>query len=331
MATLVTGATGFLGYHLVRALLASGTTDLRVLVRRRSNVSHLRPLEVELVTGDILDPASLVGAVRDVHVVYHAAASVHLGSVTLATMRATNVAGAVNVVRAAAEAGARRIVYTSSVAAVGGSRAPIALDEDAEWNLGPVGSPYLTTKHEADLEVQALAAAGAPVVIVNPAVIAGPEDFGPSEGGRLVQALRLLHYLRIYTTGGVNVVDVRDVASGMILAATAGTIGERYILGGENVTHERAIATVAAIRGGGPPIVYVPPTLIEIASRATPLIELMLGAGHPLAAFDATSSRVVGYYFFYSSGKAERQLGYWHRPFDETIADALAFFGKGSS
>ena len=326
MATLVTGATGFLGYHLVRALLASGTSDIRVLVRRSSDTSRLRPLDVDLVVGDILDPASLIEPFRGVHIVYHTAAAVQLGAVTLASMRATNVAGAVNVVRAAAEAGARRIVYTSTIGAVGGSRAPVAIDETAEWNLGPLDSPYLSTKREAELEVHALARAGAPVVTVNPALIVGPDDFGPSEGGKMVQALCMLQYLRTYTGGGSNIVDVRDVASGLILAATAGEVGERYILGGENVSHERMLATVAVRHGNGAPIFYVPNGLVELASHGAPLMGLLLGVRHPLAAFDAVSARVARYYFFYSSGKAERRLGYWHRPFDETIADTLAFF-----
>jgi dihydroflavonol-4-reductase len=326
MATLVTGATGFLGYHLVRALLASGTTDIRVLVRHRSDTSRLKPLDVDLVVGDILDPETLVEPFRDVHIVYHVAAAVHLGAVTLASMRETNVAGAVNVVRAATEAGARRIVYTSTIGAVGASRAPVAIDERAEWNLGPLGSPYLTTKREAELEVQALTRAGAPVVTVNPALIFGPDDFGPSEGGRFVQALALLQHLRAYASGGSNIVDVRDVASGLILAATAGEIGERYILGGENVSYERILATIAALRGNGAPLFCVPNRLIELASRAAPLVQLVLGAQHPLATFDPVSARVARWYFFYTSGKAERRLGYWHRPFDETIAETLAFF-----
>jgi dihydroflavonol-4-reductase len=329
MATLVTGATGFVGYHLVRALLAAGTTDLRVLVRERSDVSHLAELPVERVLGDILQPATLAPAVRGCREVYHTAAAVVLhAGVSPEAMRATNVAGAVNVVRAAAEAGATRIVYTSTVAAVGALPAPVALDESADWDLAHLGSAYLTTKREAEIEVTALARSGAPVVIVNPAFIIGPDDFGPSESGRFFQAITMLSALRGYTSGGCNVVDVRDVATGHLLAATCGRVGERYILGGENVTYERLLATIAVRQGGSPPLVYVPLAALAFASRAAPLARCLLGAAHPLTGFDSASMRLGRYYWFYSSGKAERDLGYWYRPFDETVADTLAFFRR---
>ena len=229
MRVLVTGGTGFVGSAVVRILLSQGL-DVRCLVRPNSNLSNLQGLKVELVNGDLLDPDSLQGALRDCVQLYHVAALYSTRPEDAALMQRINVEGTCNLLKAAVEMGLRRIVYTSTIGTIGrpaGKKLPTESDIYEDWSRV---SPYARSKLEAERIALDLAAQGASIVVVNPCAPVGARDIKPSSTGQ-----RILEYFRglipYFLPGGINFVSVEDVAVGHLLAAERGRVGERYILG----------------------------------------------------------------------------------------------------
>ena len=321
-AVLVTGATGFVGAALARALLAAGPS-VRALVRPGSDQRNLDGLELERVTGDLTDRESLQRAVRGCDGVFHAAADYRLFVPDPDRMYAANVEGTRSLLLAAADAGARRIVYTSSVATLGTDPVGAPADENTPVTLADMIGHYKRSKFLAEEAVAGLVAdAGLPVVIVNPSTPIGPRDVKPTPTGRIIlDAAR--GRMPAFVDTGLNVVHVEDVARGHLLAWQHGEIGQRYILGGDDMTLEAILAEVAGVVGRRPPRVRLP------LWGVLPLAYLVEGCGRLLGAeppVTVDGVRMAKKHMYFTSAKAARELGYqWRRP-SEAIRDALAWF-----
>jgi len=313
--TLVTGGSGFIGSHLVRALARRGD-ELRLLARRDSDLAPLAGIEYERATGDVTDRRAVRRAMEGVGRVFHVAGRTSLRAAHREAVFETNLRGARLVFEAALEAGVERLVHTSSVGAIGVAKPHGTADETTPFEIGHLGLAYVNSKHEAELEALRQAARGLPVVIVNPTFTLGPEDpTGTSMG--LVRRF-LLRRIPIYVNGGLNIVDVRDVAAGHLLADQKGEVGERYILGGRNFTFDRLFADLARISGVAPPELKLP------ASVAIAIAEASEQAHLPLAIVP-DEVRSASLWWTYRSTKAKQKLGFKARPHEQTLEEAVAW------
>ena len=247
MTTLVTGATGFVGSHVARQLVAAGDS-VRVLVRATSNLAVLDDLPVERVEGDLRDSASLDRAMRGVQRVYHVAADYRLWTPKPAEIYESNVEGTRRLLAAARRAGVERIVYTSTVATIAVPRHGALPNEETQAALQEMIGHYKRSKFLAEQVALDAARAGVPVVIVNPTAPVGPGDWKPTPTGRIVLDF-LQGKMPAYVDTGLNVAAVEDVAAGHLLAAEKGRIGERYILGARNMTLKQILDALSAITG----------------------------------------------------------------------------------
>lgn len=324
MIALVTGSSGFIGSHLCRALLAAGYR-VRAFHRPSSPLRALEGLEVEHVTGDLTQPDTLQAAMQGVEVVFHAAA--HLGAQEdLRWLHAVTVEGARAVFEAALQAGIRRVVHTSSSAALGLPERPVEgvspalLDEEHTWNCPPALWPYGYAKYLAELEVQRAVARGLDAVIVNPTLVFGPGDVYRQNSSLIMRVAR--NQLPALVDGGLNVVHVADVAAGHLAALERGCRGERYILGGENLSLAEMVRKIAAITGGGVPALALPPGLVRGLARPAQLLRSFLDL--PV---DPKTLLLAGHYFYCSTGKAQSELGLpAPRPAEQAFADAWEWF-----
>ena len=231
--TLVTGGTGFVGLHLARELERRGD-ELRLLVRERSNLEPLEGIEFERAIGDVTDRDSVRRALRDVDRVFHVAGTTSMRTRDRIRVFQVNVEGTKNVFEEALAAGVERAVLTSSSSAVGAAKPGQTIDEDQPFTVGRLGVAYINSKHDAELVAMRTAAKGLPVVIVNPSFVLGPDDPNPSGTSNALIRRLLLRRIPGYVDGAINIVDVRDVAAGHLLADERGAPGERYILGNRN-------------------------------------------------------------------------------------------------
>lgn len=324
MTLLVTGASGFVGAAVVRDLLARGEA-VRVLLRGTSPRLNLEGLDVEVAVGDLREPSSLGPAVRGCRGLFHVAADYRLWTRDPRELYATNVEGSKALLRAAAEAGVARIVYTSSVATLKLTGTDRPADETCVATLADMTGDYKRSKFLAEQAVRQLVAEeGVPAVVVNPSAPIGPGDVKPTPTGRIVLDAAK-GKMPAYVETGLNVVHVGDVAAGHWLAFKAGEVGERYVLGGENMTLRQILETVDEVQGQ-------PRRRLRLPHRA--VLPLAYGAeawargfgGEPFATVDGV--RMAEKPMFFSSAKAERELGYRHRPPRAAIADALAWFRR---
>jgi dihydroflavonol-4-reductase len=323
VTTLVTGATGFVGSAVLRALVRRGE-PVRVLVRPSSSLRLLEGLPVEVVPGDLADPAGCRGALRGCHALFHVAADYRLWVPQPEAMYRTNVVGTRELILAAAEAGVSRIVYTSSVATLGLRADHLPSDETAPATLADMIGHYKRSKFLAEKTVRELVAeAGLPVVIVNPSAPVGPGDARPTPTGRvLLEAAR--GRIPAYVDTGLNLVHVDDVAEGHLLAFEHGRIGERYILGGENLPLGEMLALIAHLVGRRPPRLRLPSSaLLPVALVAEAIARLGIG-GEPLVTADGV--RMARKSMHFTSAKAERELGYRSRPAVEGLRDAIDWY-----
>jgi dihydroflavonol-4-reductase len=318
---LVTGATGFVGSAVARALAARGTR-LRFLVRRGSDRRNLRGLAGEVAEGDLTDPASLARAVGGCRQVFHVAADYRLWVPDRAAMLRTNVEGTRTLMRAAKAAGVERVVHTSSVAALGLNADGTPADEKTPVDPDALIGTYKRSKYLAEQAVREEARAGLPVVIVNPAAPVGPGDIKPTPTGRMIlDAAR--GRIPAYVNTGLNVVHVEDVAAGHILAAERGRIGESYVLGGENLLLGDLLALIAEVAGRRAPRLSLPITPLVPLALAAEGIARLTGRAPALTRETLAMARKK---MFFSSAKAEAELGYRARPARQAITDALAWF-----
>ncbi|MFN2612944.1 MAG: SDR family oxidoreductase [Solirubrobacterales bacterium] len=313
MKTLVTGATGFVGSHVARALAARGD-ELKLLVRDPERAAHLADLRFELTTGDVTDGESVRRAMSGVDRVFHVAGTTSHAARDREKVFEVNAGGTRTLSEEALRAGVERFVHTSSIAAVGPAEPGKTADESQAFRAGGLGIAYMNSKHEAEMEVLRTAAKGLQVVIVNPAFVLGPDD--PSgTSNELVRRL-LTRQIPVYVDGAVNVVDVRDVAAGHLLADTRGRPGERYILGGENFTLRELLSEIGEIAG-----VPVPPMKMpgQLAAGAMAALER---AGLPTPASE-DEVKAGSLWFTYRIDKARRELGFDPRPSEETLTDTV--------
>jgi len=318
---LLTGATGFVGSAVARTLAARGHR-LRLLVRRGSDRRNLAGLDAELVEGDLTDPASVGRAVAGCRFVLHVAADYRLWVPDAAAMLAANVEGTRTVMRAAMAAGVARVVHCSSVAALGLNADGSPADEATPVSEADMIGAYKLSKYRAEQVVLDLVRDGLPAVIVNPAAPVGPRDIRPTPTGRMIlDAAR--GRIPAYVDTGLNVVHVDDVAEGHALALERGAIGRRYILGSENLMLGELLALIARSVGRRPPTIKVPMGLVWPMAIAAEGVARLTGI-EPMVTRD--HAKMARKRMFFSSARAQAELGYAPRPAAAAIADAVAWF-----
>jgi len=321
MRAFVTGATGFIGSSVVRALLER-SVGVRALCRADSPRINLDGLDVEIVEGDLRDPASLRHGMAGCELVFHAAALYSFWVRPRRMIYDINVEGTRNVFDAAKKAGVERVVYTSSVAALGLRDDGLPADETASTSLDRIVGDYKKSKYLAE-QVALESAKRLPVVIVNPSFPVGPRDIRPTPTGRTILDF-LNRRMPAYVETGMNVVDVEDVALGHWLAAEKGRVGKRYILGGENVTMKRLLDLLSEITGLPAPRIRVPyrPILAlsylnagfcKLFPRITPRMT-------------PETIRMSSHRMYFDPGKAVRELGFPQTPARDALTKAVAWF-----
>ena len=323
MTTLVTGATGFVGSAVARRLLAAGH-QVRALVRPTSDRRNLEGLPVEIAVGDLTDSNSLRAALYGCRVLFHVAADYRLWVRDPRAMHAANVDGTVALMRAALEGQVEQIVYTSSVATLGLTRDSTPADEDTPVVLDDMIGPYKRSKFLAEREVRRLVdTEGLPAVIVNPSTPVGPGDAKPTPTGRMiVDAAR--GRVPAFVDTGLNVVHVDDVAEGHRLALERGRAGARYILGGENLTLREILTQIATITGHAPPRLRLPRVALYPLAYTAQAWARLSRRGTPLVTVDEL--RMARKRMFFSSARAERELGYRARPAAQALEDAVEWY-----
>lgn len=320
--TLVTGATGFVGSHVVRKLVQRGER-VRVLARRSSSLKNLEGVPVETTTGDLTDRESIRRAVRGVSKVYHVAADYRLWAADPRQLYRSNVEGTRNILEAAKAAGVQRIVYTSTVGALGiahngGGRA----NEETPVTLREMVGHYKRSKFLAEQEALAAARAGLPVVIVNPSTPVGSLDVKPTPTGQMIVDF-LNGRMPAYVNTGLNLIDVEDAAEGHLLAMEKGRVGQRYILGNQNLTLKQILEILSRLSSRPAPTFRLP--------RAAALGWAALSTGvsfitrrPPRVSWEAV--RISSKIMFFDSSKAVRELGLPQRPVEEALRRAVVWF-----
>ncbi len=315
--TLVTGATGFVGWHVARLLRERGH-HVRALVRPGS---RLRELDAETVTGDLRDGTSLDRAVAGCGLVFHVAADYRLWAPHPEEMYRSNVEGTRNLLAAAGRAGVERIVYTSTVGCIGVPDGGSG-DEDQPVTIEQMTGPYKRSKFLAEQEALNAAREGLPVVIVNPTAPVGDHDVKPTPTGKII-----VDFLRggmpAFVDTGLNLVDVRDTAAGHLLACERGRPGERYILGCENLTLEQILGRLARLAGRKAPTTRIPYG-VAYAFGLFSTGWARLSGGEPRAPLDAV--KMARKKMFVSHEKARRELGFEPGPVDEALKRAMEWF-----
>jgi len=320
--TLVTGATGFVGAAVARALARNGQ-KLRLMTRRGSDRRNLGGIPADVVEADLAAPETLAAAVQGCRYVYHVAADYRLWVPDPAAMRRVNVDGTVTLLKAAAAAGVERSVYTSSVAALGLFGDGRVADETTAVTPAMLVGAYKRSKYDAEQAVRELAAAGQNIVIVNPSTPVGQGDVKPTPTGKMVLDAAN-GKMPAYVNTGLNIVHVDDVAAGHLLAMRRGTPGEAYILGGEDMMLRDFFAMVAAQARRRAPKLRLP--ILPLVPLAAAMERVAALTGRP-PLMTREMLKMARKKMFFSSAKAKRDLGYAPRPAQEAVADALDWFG----
>ena len=322
MLAFVTGATGFVGSHVARVLAEQGA-DLRLLVRPKSDPRNIEGLRAEQVVGDLREPASLEKAMSGCDVAFHVAADYRLWVRDPDQMYRSNVEGTKAILSAAKKNGVRRVVYTSSVATMGFTSNGHPADENSPVSLANMIGPYKRSKFMAEQVALEAGRRGMDVVVVNPTTPVGERDIKPTPTGRII-----LDFLKkkfpAYVDTGLNLVDVRECARGHVAALEKGRSGERYILGGENLTLKQILDKLAAITGLPSPKVKVPYVMALATGVVDEIVTGRILGREPRATIDAV--RMGRKKMFASSAKAERELGWKQIPVDDALRRAVEWF-----
>lgn len=322
MTTLVTGASGFIGSAVVRALLQAGH-DVRVLLRPQSDRRNVDGLSVGIVVGDLTDRASLARAVAGCDALFHVAADYRIWVPNPAHIYSINVTGTRELMTAAADAGLSRIVYTSSVATLGLNGDGSPADEDTPATISDMTGHYKRSKFLAEQAVRELVAqSGLPAVIVNPSAPVGPRDIRPTPTGQLIVDA-VCGRMPAYVETGLNLVHVDDVAVGHVLAFERGRIGERYILGAENMSLRDILQAIAEISGKRAPRLRVPHSVVLPIAYACEAWARLSGS-EPWITVDGV--RLSKKHMYFSTAKARSELGFEVRPVRQALVDAINWF-----
>jgi len=319
---LVTGGTGFIGSRLVHKLAASAD-DIHVLVRKSSDLTSLQEVlpDITLAYGDITNRQSLESAMTGVDEVYHSAGLTYMGDKRNPLLHAINVEGTRNVLDASLQAGVRRVVHVSSITAVGICNGKAPLDESSAWNFDRIGLEYARTKHQAEREVAEAVGRGLDCVIVNPAYVFGAGDIN-FNAGRLIKDV-YNRKIPFYPVGGICVIDVEIVAETIIAAMQKGKTGERYIIGGDNVSYRQLAATISAITGA--PGIYLP-LPFWMAKILKSLLDMNKSRNGISKLFNLSMFRVASENLYYDSSKAVRELGMRREPHENSIRNAFEWY-----
>ncbi len=318
MKALVTGATGFVGSAVARALLKAGWR-VRALARKGSLRRNLQDLEVEVVEGDLADGESLKRALVGCEALFHVAADYRLGALHPDQLYRTNVEGTRNILIACREAGVARVVYTSSVATIGIPADGSPGREDTPVSLTDMIGHYKRSKYLAEQVALDAARAGTSVVIVNPSTPIGPGDIKPTPTGQMVLDAASGR-MPAYVDTGLNIVHVDDVAAGHLLALQHGRVGERYILGGQDMTLREILADIARLVGRNPPRVRLPSAVVLPIAYAA---EVVARVTRRPTRVTVEGVRMARKHMFFSSSKAAQELGYQWRPPGKAFEDAV--------
>jgi dihydroflavonol-4-reductase len=322
MDALVTGGTGFIGARVARRLVQRGAS-VRVLARASSRRDLLGDLAVEYVEGDLRDPESLRAAVRGCRHVFHVAADYRLWAPRPAELYETNVEGTRHVIEAAAAAGVERIVYTSSVGALGLPADGRPGDETTPVTLAEMIGQYKRTKFLAEQEALRLVAAGAPVVLVHPSTPVGPGDVKPTPTGQMIVDF-LCGRMPAFVDTGLNLVHVDDVAEGHLLALERGRVGERYILGHRNMTLREIFDLLGALTGLPSPRREIPLGVALAVGHVSQWWSDQISHRPPRVPLEGV--RMARKRMFFDSSKAVRELGMPQTPIDRALAEAVDWF-----
>ena len=319
---LVTGATGFIGANVARALLERGE-DVRVLVRPESDRANVAGLPVEVAVGDLRDAEATRRAVRGCRRVFHVAADYRFWARDPAELYQSNVQGTIHVMEACLASGVERVVYTSTVGTIGLSALPAPCDETTPILEGQLTSHYKRSKVEAEKAALAYVSRGLPVVVVNPSAPVGPWDVKPTPTGQVIVDFARGRLPAIVDTG-LNIVHVRDVAEGHLLAAERGRVGERYILGHRNMTLVEILAELADIVGRPPPRLKLPYAVAWTAGAVSTAVATYVTRRPPAIALEAV--RMSRRRMFFDPSKAVRELSLPQTPTRAAFDDAVRWF-----
>lgn len=322
MKALVTGGTGFLGSHLVRRLLERGV-DVRCLVRQSSRLDNLKDLAVEFSIGDLRDVESIKQAVRGTSIVYHCAADYRLWCAEPREMYQSNISGSRNVMQAAFDERIERVVYTSTVGALGLNDNGPPADEATPVSIDDMIGHYKRSKFLAEEEVRRWAERGLPVVIVNPSTPVGELDIKPTPTGKIIVDF-LKGKMFGYVDTGMNLIDVRDCALGHILAAEHGRPGERYILGGVNLTLKEMFDALARVSGIASPRLRVPHWVAETYARVENVWAINIARREPDVPVE--SVKMSRHRMWFDASRAVKELGLPQNPIDSALARAARWF-----
>ena len=321
MTTLVTGATGFVGSHVARQLVSAGQS-VRVLVRPNSNLDALAGLHVEYFEGDLRDQKSLERAMYGIRKVFHVAADYRLWTPRPEELYEINVEGTRKLLAAAQHARVERIVYTSTVATIAVPRNGALPNEDTQASLNEMIGHYKRSKFLAEQVAVEAVSAGVPVVIVNPTAPVGPWDWKPTPTGRIILDF-LKGKMPAYVDTGLNVAPVEDIAAGHLLAAEKGRVGQRYILGGRNMTLKQLLDALSAITGRPAPRVRLPHAVALAAGYADQWFSRIAGREPQIPVEGVKMSR---HRMFVESDKAERELGYKPTSVEAALERAVSWY-----
>lgn len=321
MLNVVTGASGFIGHHVTRVLCTRGE-KVRVILRKTSRREHLAGLPVELVEGDLREPATLVRALAGASRLYHVAAAYTFGARDPAYIYADNVEGTRNVLQAAADARVERVVYTSTVGALATSTRDSVSDETTPVSQRDIVSHYKVSKYLAQQVAEEFAAGGLDVVIVNPSAPVGPGDAKPTPTGKMIVDF-LKGKMPAYVDTGLNLIAVEDVAEGHRLAALNGKRGEKYILGHENMHLREILEMLALVSGRKAPRVQIPHA-VAYAAAACSEVKARLTGGRPQIALE--SVRMARKFNFVDASKAVRELGLPQTSIEAALKRAVDWF-----
>jgi len=322
MKAMVTGATGFIGANLVRELLKHGY-QVKALVREGSNRKNIESLDIEVVTGDLRDVASLNSSLGGCEALFHVAASYTLWASDCREIYETNVRGTENILNAALKNNVQKVVYTSTESTIGIARKGQPGTEEMEVNPADLAGDYKKSKYIAEKVALGMCRGGLPVVIVNPTMPVGPFDIKPTPTGKLIVDF-LNGKMPAYVNTGLNVIDVEDVARGHILALEKGRIGERYILGNENLTLREILAILGRISGLDAPRLRIPISLALVLAYADQLVEGMILRRPPR--IPLAGVRTSRKFRHFDCSKAIQELGLPQSSVEEAFDKAVSWF-----
>lgn len=321
MKALVTGATGFVGSAIVRELLRNGK-EVKVLIRKNSSTKNIDGLEFEKAYGDIRDKESVKAALKGCDTLYQTAALYEFWGHTKKEFYDVNVEGTKSALAAALEQRVGKVVYTSSIVALGAHGREPPANESADFNLWKTGDHYSITKYLGQVEALKMAEKGLPVVIVNPGVVMGVGDIRPTPSGRTILGV-VNKKMPGYMDGGANYVDVEDVARGHILAAQKGRIGEKYVLGNANLSILELCKLVGDVAGVQPPRLKLPYHAVLATSYLYLLIAGITKQPPPVS---PEAARLTRMYMYFDSSKAVKELGFTQTPIRTTVEKAVNWF-----